>query len=210
MIGLVDTTVRDGHQSLWSANALTTAMIAEIAPVMDRVGFHAIDFTSSTHMAMAVRWHARGPVGAHPRRPRADARHAARLHHARDAVHRRGSARRLDVMRARAALRDPQRDPARLGRRVDERRRDRPATSPRIAKAEGAEEVLVGLVYTISPVHTDEYYAERARADRREPARRRAQPQGSRRAADARARAHARAGAARGRARACRSRCTRT
>ena len=35
MIRLVDTTVRDGHQSLWSADALTTAMIAEIAPVMD-------------------------------------------------------------------------------------------------------------------------------------------------------------------------------
>jgi oxaloacetate decarboxylase alpha subunit len=34
----------------------------------------------------------------------------------------------------------------------------------RIAKSEGAEEVVVGLVYSISPVHTDEYYAERARA----------------------------------------------
>ena len=68
MIGLVDTTVRDGHQSLWSANALTTAMIAEIAPVMDRVGFHAIDFTSSTHMAMAVRCARGGPVGADPGR----------------------------------------------------------------------------------------------------------------------------------------------
>ena len=33
----------------------------------------------------------------------------------------------------------------------------------RIAKEEGAEEVLVGLVYSISPVHTDDYYAARAR-----------------------------------------------
>ena len=60
-IRLVDTTVRDGHQSLWSANALSTPMIAEIAPVLDRVGFHAIDFTSSTHMAMAVRWQREDP-----------------------------------------------------------------------------------------------------------------------------------------------------
>ena len=60
-IRLVDTTVRDGHQSLWSANALSTPMIAEIAPVLDRVGFHAVDFTSSTHMAMAVRWHREDP-----------------------------------------------------------------------------------------------------------------------------------------------------
>ena len=94
MIGLVDTTVRDGHQSLWSANALSTPMIAEIAPVIDRVGFQAIDFTSSTHMAMAVSWHAGGPVGADPRRARPDARDAARLHHARDALHRVVSARR--------------------------------------------------------------------------------------------------------------------
>jgi oxaloacetate decarboxylase alpha subunit len=34
----------------------------------------------------------------------------------------------------------------------------------RIAKEEGAAEVLVGLVYSISPVHTDDYYATRAAA----------------------------------------------
>src|SRR4029077_18693089 len=33
----------------------------------------------------------------------------------------------------------------------------------RIAKEEGADEVLVGLVYSISPVHSDEFYAARAR-----------------------------------------------
>ena len=60
-IGLVDTTVRDGHQSLWSANALTTPMLAAIAPVTARVGYRAIDFTSSTHMAMSVRWHREDP-----------------------------------------------------------------------------------------------------------------------------------------------------
>ena len=60
-VRLVDTTVRDGHQSLWSANALSTPMIAAIAPAIDRVGYHAIDFTSSTHMAMAVRWQREDP-----------------------------------------------------------------------------------------------------------------------------------------------------
>ena len=29
--------------------------------MIDRVGFHAIDFTSTTHMAMAVRWHREDP-----------------------------------------------------------------------------------------------------------------------------------------------------
>jgi oxaloacetate decarboxylase alpha subunit len=60
-VRIVDTTVRDGHQSLWSANALSTEMIAAIAPTLDRTGYHAIDFTSSTHMAMAVRWHREDP-----------------------------------------------------------------------------------------------------------------------------------------------------
>ena len=32
-----------------------------IAPTMDRVGFHAVDFTSSTHMAVAVRFHHEDP-----------------------------------------------------------------------------------------------------------------------------------------------------
>jgi oxaloacetate decarboxylase (Na+ extruding) subunit alpha len=54
-ISLIDTTVRDGNQSNWGATGLDTAMMLGIAPVMDRVGFEAIDFTTSTHMAVAVR-----------------------------------------------------------------------------------------------------------------------------------------------------------
>ena len=87
-VALVDTTVRDGHQSLWSANALSTSMIAEIAPVMDRVGFHAIDFTSSTHMAMGVRWHREDPWERIRVVRELDAEHSARLHHPRHALHR--------------------------------------------------------------------------------------------------------------------------
>src|SRR5262245_65201445 len=33
----------------------------QIAPVMDRVGFRALDFTSSTHMGIAVRTHRENP-----------------------------------------------------------------------------------------------------------------------------------------------------
>ena len=32
-----------------------------IAPVLDRVGYHALDFTSSTHMAVSVRFHREDP-----------------------------------------------------------------------------------------------------------------------------------------------------
>ena len=60
-IDLVDVSIRDGNQSLWGATGLNTAKILEIAPVMDRVGFRALDFNSSTHMAMAVRYDREDP-----------------------------------------------------------------------------------------------------------------------------------------------------
>jgi len=61
LVDVVDTTTRDGNQSLWSATGLTTQDILEIAPTMESVGFHAVDFTSSTHMAVAVRFHREDP-----------------------------------------------------------------------------------------------------------------------------------------------------
>jgi oxaloacetate decarboxylase (Na+ extruding) subunit alpha len=54
-VSLIDTTVRDGNQSNWGATGLDTGMILAAAPLMDRVGFDAIDFTTSTNMAVAVR-----------------------------------------------------------------------------------------------------------------------------------------------------------
>src|SRR3984893_14299203 len=60
-IQLVDVSLRDGNQSLWGATGLTTAHILQITPVMDRVGFLALDFTSSTHMGVAVRTHREDP-----------------------------------------------------------------------------------------------------------------------------------------------------
>ncbi len=161
-IGLVDTTVRDGHQSLWSADALSTPMIAEIAPVMDRVGFHAVDFTSSTHMAMAVRSHREDPW--------------ERIRVVRELMPETRLGFITPGMRFMAWWRAPN-DVMRLALRcvirngvrriwVAESMND-VATDLQIAamaKEEGAEETVVGLVYSISPVHTDSYYAERARA----------------------------------------------
>ena len=60
-IEIVDTTTRDGNQSLWGATGLTTPDVLAIAPTMDRVGFRACDFTSSTHMAVSVRFHREDP-----------------------------------------------------------------------------------------------------------------------------------------------------
>jgi oxaloacetate decarboxylase (Na+ extruding) subunit alpha len=161
MIGLVDTTVRDGHQSLWSADALTTAMIADVAPVMDRVGFHAIDFTSSTHMAMTVRTHAEDPWERirvvrelMPETPLGFITPGMRFIAWQRAP--------VDVMRL--ALGCVIRNGVRriwVAESMNDVETD--LRIARIAKQEGADEVLVGLVYSISPVHTDDYYAARAR-----------------------------------------------
>ena len=60
-IQLIDVSMRDGNQSLWGAVGLNTAQILQIAPIVDRVGFRALDFTSSTAMGMAVRTHKEDP-----------------------------------------------------------------------------------------------------------------------------------------------------
>jgi oxaloacetate decarboxylase alpha subunit len=160
-IRLVDTTVRDGHQSLWSANALSTPMIAEIAPTVDRVGYHAIDFTSSTHMAMAVRWHREDPW--------------ERIRVVRELMPETPLGFITPGMRFMAWWRAPS-DVMELALRCVIRngiRRIWVAESmndvatdlqiARLSKDAGADQVVVGLVYSISPVHTDDYYAARAR-----------------------------------------------
>ncbi len=54
-IELVDVSIRDGNQSLWSATGLSTPQILQVAPWMDRVGFRALDYSSSTAMGVSVR-----------------------------------------------------------------------------------------------------------------------------------------------------------
>ena len=86
-IQIVDTTTRDGNQSLWSATGLTAHDILSIAPTIERVGFHALDFTSSTHMGVSVRFHREDPWELHAPAARGYADDAAQLHHHRHALH---------------------------------------------------------------------------------------------------------------------------
>ena len=162
LVDIVDTTTRDGNQSLWGATGLTTEDIVAIAPTMDRVGFHAVDFTSSTHMAVSVRFHREDPWEL-IRRVSA-AMPSTRLSFITTGM-------RFitwvpadeDLMRLafrcvvrngirRFQVADPSNDPARL-RRVAV-----------LAREEGVEEVVIGLTYSISEVHTHDYYADRLAA----------------------------------------------
>ena len=161
-VDIVDTTTRDGNQSLWGATGLTATDILAIAPTLDRVGFHALDFTSSTHMAVSVRFHREDPWelirllrAAMPDTPLNFITTGMRFIA--------WSPCDEDLMRLafrcvvrngirRFQFAEPANDPQAL-RRV-----------ARMAREEGVEEIVVGLTYSISPVHTHAYYAERVAA----------------------------------------------
>ncbi|HTX31535.1 MAG TPA: hypothetical protein VMD09_09115 [Solirubrobacteraceae bacterium] len=162
MIEFVDTTLRDGNQSLWSATGLTTPDVMAIAPTLDRVGYHALDFTSSTHMGVSVRFHREDPwerirlaSEAMPNTPlgmiTTGMRFISWVPAAEDVMRLsfrlvvRNGLRRLQIA-------DPSNHPDRL-RRI-----------ARMAREEGFEEIVIGLTYSISEVHTHAYYADRAAA----------------------------------------------
>ncbi|MBI4293416.1 MAG: pyruvate carboxylase subunit B [Betaproteobacteria bacterium] len=54
-IGIIETTMRDGQQSLW-ATRMTTAMTLPILPALDEAGFHAIEFMGTAVMEACVRY----------------------------------------------------------------------------------------------------------------------------------------------------------
>lgn len=162
LIDFVDTTTRDGNQSLWSATGLTTPDVLAIAPTMDGVGYHALDFTSSTHMAVSVRFHREDPwerlrlVSAAMPNTRlgmitTGMRFISWVPADQDVI---ALSFRLAVRNGlrRLQIADPSNDPDRLKRIAA------------LARREGVEEIVIGLTYSISDVHTHQYYAERAAA----------------------------------------------
>jgi oxaloacetate decarboxylase alpha subunit len=160
-IDLVDTSLRDGNQCVWAALGIDTAKTLTIAPVMDRVGYKAIDFTTSTHMGVAVRYKREDPwerirlmAAATPRTPLQFMSTGFRFISWETAnpdfmalaftVLARNGIRRF-------CLADPMNDA------------DSNIACARMVKQGGGEFVIAALVFTVSPIHDDAYYAQRAR-----------------------------------------------
>ena len=119
---------------------------------MDRVGYHALDFTSSTHMAVSVRFHREDPwerirlvSAAMPETPLSMITTGMRFISWVPADE--------DVIGSSFRLRRPQRDPA-LQIADPSNDPDRLKRLARMAREEGVEEVVIGLTYSISEVHT--------------------------------------------------------
>lgn len=157
-IKLVDVSIRDGNQSLWGATGLNTAQILQIAAAMDRVGFHACDFTSSTTMAVAIRYFRNNPWerikrmrAAMPRVPLQFITTGLRFvaWQQADPEFMRLAYRRLQMAGIRRFIvLDPMHDA------------DSVIEAARIIKEEGDADVMGALTFTLSDVHTDEFYAE--------------------------------------------------
>lgn len=163
---LVDVSIRDGNQSIWGATGLNTAQTLAVAPILDRIGLHAIDFTSSTHMGIAVRTHKenpweliRGMRAAAPHTPLQFITTGFRFisWESSDPEFMRLAYRTLVAAGIhRFALIDPMHDLQAL------------LAGARMIREEGGE-VLAGLTYTVSEIHDDEFYARFAEGLGRSP-----------------------------------------
>ena len=160
-VRLVDTSTRDGNQSLWGATGLTTGMVEALGPHLDAAGFHALDFTSSTHLAVGVRWHHEDPWerirrmrAVTPRTPLALITTGMRFmswDRSPAAVMRLSMRALADAGLRRVQIAEPMNDTA-AGLAV-----------ARLAKEEGVEHVVAAVTFTESPVHDDSLYAEAAK-----------------------------------------------
>ncbi|OYW44868.1 MAG: biotin carboxyl carrier protein [Sphingomonadales bacterium 32-68-7] len=160
-IQIVETSLRDGNQCLWGALGIDTAKTLTIAPAMERAGYRAIDFTTSTHMGVAVRYkqedpweRIRGMAAICRNTPlqflstgfRFIAWETASPEFMELAFR---TLARNGIRRF--ALADPMNDAASN------------VEVARLVKRAGGEQVVGALVFTISPIHDDAHYAAAAR-----------------------------------------------
>jgi oxaloacetate decarboxylase (Na+ extruding) subunit alpha len=161
-IQLVDVTMRDGNQSLWGATGLNSAHMLQAAALTERAGFRAVDFTSSSHMAVAVRYFQNNPWerirrmrAAMPTTPMQFITTGLRFiaWQQADPEFMRLVYRRLQANGIRRfVILDPMHEvPAVIA-------------AARIVKEEGDAEVMGALTFTLSDVHDDAFYAGFAKA----------------------------------------------
>ncbi|MDF8331814.1 biotin carboxyl carrier protein [Novosphingobium cyanobacteriorum] len=161
-IRLVDVTMRDGNQSLWGATGLNTAHMLQAAALTEACGFRAIDFTSSSHMAVAVRYFQNNPwerlrrmAAAMPTTPLQFITTGLRFiaWQQADPEFMRLVYRALQANGVgRFVLLDPMHEVPAV------------VEAARLVKQEGDAEVMAALTFTLSEFHTDQFYADFARA----------------------------------------------
>jgi oxaloacetate decarboxylase (Na+ extruding) subunit alpha len=156
-IRFVDTTLRDGHQSLW-AEGMRTGMMLAVADKMDQAGFEAIELISSSHLKKCVRELKENPwervrlvsqkIKKTPLRLIAGRVNAFEI--TPQSVYQLFLERMAANGLREARISDEWNNFASWGRKVNSAR-------------EVGLKPIVNLIYSVSPRHTDEYYSEKAR-----------------------------------------------
>lgn len=153
--GLIDTTIRDGNQSLW-ASRMTSAMLEPVLPLLDRAGYRSVEMMSSVDVKVMV-----SRLGENPwDRVRLIKRHVRRTplrmigvnqaflmsgilpDDARDLITRTFARAGIDEFWVTAAMNDV-----------------RTAEVGVAAARRAGARVEGGIQFTISPVHSDEFFA---------------------------------------------------
>ena len=158
-VKLIDVTLRDAHQCLW-ATRMTTAMMKDIAPRLDAAGFEAIDLVGGAVFDVMVRylredpwermrilnkWVTRTPLIIHTR-----GQSLFTFEFFADDV--------VELAAERFAA-----NGMRYHTPYDALNDMRNLEIPIKAAKKHGLYVVGGLAYTFSPVHTDEYYAKKAK-----------------------------------------------
>jgi oxaloacetate decarboxylase alpha subunit len=158
-IHFVDTTLRDGQQSLWALGMKTGAMLP-IVPQMDRIGFESMEFFVSIMFKKYVREHKENPW-VWLREGTKRFRHTRLRNHG--GLHGSGAFEKLPHAALKLLAERVVSYGITLTRTSNcwndfEEMRD----EVRELGALGME-TIVNLIYTVSPRHTDEYYAQKSR-----------------------------------------------
>ena len=155
--GFVDVTLRDGHQCLW-ATRMTTAMMTPILDTLDRVGYEYLNILGGAVFDVCVRFLHENPY-------RRVALLASRLATPCDALTRGQSLYTFELFPDDVVALNSQLL-ARLGIKVltvyDALNDNRNVESSVRSAHEAGMLVNSMITYTLSPVHTDAYYGERA------------------------------------------------
>jgi oxaloacetate decarboxylase alpha subunit len=158
-INFIDTTFRDGHQSLW-AEGMTTGMMLPVAQQMDKIGFKGMEVIAASHFLKCVRELREDPW----ERIRLLSKRIKKtpmilmMHYSIAAF----DLTPLSILKLwmeriaangikRVQLMDPSND---MNFRVNK--------CVKFAKEVGLE-VSMGMVFSISPKHTDQHYAQKVR-----------------------------------------------
>jgi len=156
-IRFVDTTIRDGHQSLW-AERMSTGMMLPIAKNLDAAGFLAIELLSGSHIKKAVRELHEDPWERIRRVAEMCPNTPLRLIAGRVNTFGFDPPCMYELFIERMAANGIRQA------RISEPWNDLPGWKYRVGVARKFElDPIINLIYSVSPVHTDAYYAERCR-----------------------------------------------